>query len=107
MIEIVTQKCPSCKYIFREKKTYEKYSLADFTKITPAKASVIHLPAHFNYFRPNKTGEHVYVCVSSEVLTGDQAFQHVCMQQKNHFIACPKCGTVLIPDIAMSCSEEW
>lgn len=105
MLKTITQKCP-CGYLFEEKRQIEIRTIPASGIITcnPGRGPVIH-------DKPTQKE----VVVKRETLNGDEEFKKIFVLtdyyhrsqegKKMKLLVCPKCGTVLLPTIAMDVNE--
>lgn len=105
MLRTITQKCP-CGYLFEEKRQIEIRTIPASRMITckPGRGPVIH-------DKPTQKEE----IVKREILNGDEEFKKIFVLtdyyhrslegKKMKLLVCPKCGTVLLPTIAMDVKE--
>lgn len=106
MIRIITKKCP-CGYLFKEKRQIEIQTIPASRMITckPGIGPVFH-------DKPTKKEK----VIKREVLDGDEEFEIISVlvdyyrrtekREKMKLLVCPKCGTILMPTIAMQTNEE-
>jgi hypothetical protein len=103
MIVIVAQKCP-CGYAYEERKVIKNFSVESHSFISC-------IPGRGPKFitTPDSKEE----LVSTKILAGDEPFKEISMYNGNSkkesaskFIACPKCGTVLLYGIATNVTKE-
>ena len=105
MLRTITQKCP-CGYLFEEKRQIEIQTIPASNIITckPGRVPVIH-------DKPTQKEE----IVKREILNGNEEFKKIFVLtdyyhrsqegKKIKLLICPKCGTVLLPSIAMDVKE--
>ncbi|MBP3255015.1 MAG: hypothetical protein J6M60_00780 [Clostridia bacterium] len=101
MVIVVTQKCP-CGYSYKERKVIKNFSIESHNFISCGKGP--------KFVKSPDSKEEL---VSSKVLAGDEPFKEVSLYNGNskkdsnfQFIACPKCGTILLYGIASSITKE-
>ncbi len=98
MLRTITQKCPSCGYVFAEKQHIEVQTVSVEERYT-------HRPVrNLNPIRGKEIIRHDY-------LEGDEEFTeifvkgtlvpHSTQYPEMELLVCPKCGTVLAPWVAM------
>ena len=103
MVIVISQKCP-CSYSYKERKVIQNFSIEShsFISCIPGKGP--------KFVKSPDSKEEL---VSTKVLVGDEPFKEVSLYNGNSkkdsnckFIACPKCGTVLLYGIATSIVKE-
>lgn len=102
MLRNITQKCPSCGYVYVEQQHVEVQTVSVEKRYT-------HRPVR----KPNPIrGKEI---VKRDYLEGDKQFTQIIVtgslcshpgyQPEMALLVCPKCGTVLAPWIAMKTEE--
>lgn len=102
MLRTITQKCPSCGYVYVEQQHVEVQTVSVEKRYT-------HRPVrNLNPIR----GKEI---IKRDYLEGDERFTQIvvtgssCFDARYHpemaLLVCPKCGTVLAPWIAMKTEE--
>ena len=106
MSKVIVQECP-CGYLFRQRIEIEKQTIPASNMITckPGLGSVI-----------DENPRTIDRIVKKEILNGDEAFKNIFVLvdyyhriqecKRMQLLICPKCGTVLLPAIAMGVKEE-
>lgn len=90
LIRTITTKCP-CGYVHKVEEHVEIRTIsANVITCKPGRGPVVH----------DKPQKKEFV-IESKVIEGDAEFE-----TDNEFIACPKCGTVLLPKIARKIKEK-
>ncbi len=102
MLRTITQKCPSCGYVFVEKQHIEVQAVSATRRYS-------HRPVR----NPIPSTENKLV--KFDYLEGDEEFTeifvngalapHSTQHPEMKLLVCPKCGTVLAPWIAMKTEE--
>lgn len=106
MLRTITQKCP-CGYLFKEEKEIEtRIDRGNFTITCKAGCGPV-----VNFDKPTRK-DHI---IKRTVLRGDKEFKKLYVltdcnfvhreNKKSELLVCPKCGTVLISEIAMTVDE--
>ena len=106
MLRIITQKCP-CGYLYEEKQKVE-------VRIIPASGAFYCIPGYGSVRddQPSKE-EKIY---EREIIKGDSEFKKIYVLksfsvrsaegEEMELLACPKCGTVLVPQLATQVKED-
>lgn len=102
MLRTITQKCPSCGYVFVEKQHIEvqtvsvekRYTHRPVRKLNPIRGKEIIKRDYFE-------GDEEF----TEIFVKGSLVSHSPQYPEMKLLVCPKCGTVLAPWIAMKTEE--
>ena len=106
MLRTVTQKCP-CGYLFKEISKIEKRTISG--DIGFSCGTVKRNNSHSNSHKKEPI-------VERKIINGDEEFKKISILtgydpisdfgHTTNFLICPKCGAVLMPQIAMNVEEK-